>query len=79
MVMRKVNSCWWNKTGQRDDRTTNHTTKGTICTNVVVRGKDKAIQAVLEHIVDLPCDIGKDYRIRVRRNEVTGVERGKDI
>jgi hypothetical protein len=29
--------------------------------------------------VDLPCDIGKDYRIRVRRNEVTGVERGKDI
>jgi hypothetical protein len=29
--------------------------------------------------VDLPSDVRKDYGIRVRRNEVTGVEGRKDI
>ena len=79
MLVCQVDGKRRNETGQSNDRATDHAAKSAICADVVVRGEHKAIEALFKHIVDLPCDVAKDYGVWVRGNEMTGMEGRQDI
>jgi hypothetical protein len=76
--------CWVDgnrrdEAGQSDDSATDHAAKSAICADVVIRGEHEAIEALFKHIVDPPCNFAKDYGVRVRGNEKTGVKGRQDI
>jgi hypothetical protein len=64
---------------QRNDGAADHAAESAICADVVIRGEHEAIEALLKHIVDPPCNFAEDYRVWVRRNEKSGVEGRQDI
>lgn len=74
MLVCEVDGNGGDESCQRNDGATNHTAKSAICADVVIRGEHEAIEALFKHIVDLPCNFTEDYRVRVRRNEKTGVK-----
>lgn len=79
MLVCEVDGNRGNESRQRNDGTTNHAAKSSICADVVIRGEHEAIEALFKHIVDLPGNFAEDYRVRVRRNEKAGVKGRQDF
>lgn len=59
--------------------TARYTTDCTTGADVVIRSNNEAVQTLLEHPMNLPCDFSKDDRIRVRTRKMGSMKGSEDI